>query len=115
MRALPNTAAANKIASSDPAADTNAAVTIVAIADERHVIDWIACSYNKIPTGIERITVTVAAVLKFSVYLPVLTDGAGPWFFPFPQPIVGGLNQEVIVQLTAASGTTLGSVTVGYR
>lgn len=118
MQRLEGIGAIPKLATHLPAADTAAIVTIAAVAENRHAIDWISWSYDKDNAAAETLTLAIAGVTVATWYIPIAaatTQTGPPRHIPFPQPIIAGVNQAVVVTLSASSGTSKGTVTVGYR
>lgn len=116
MRALPNTTAGTTLAKHHPAADTAAVVTIAAVAGQRHVIDWIHFGYDKVSDAVETLTVAIAGTTVWQISIPVDVDVSGPHFISFPHGLYGtGLNEAVVVTLSASGNTCTGKVNVGYR
>jgi len=124
MRGLPREGqfAALKLApvdaTSHPAADTVAVVTIAAVADQRHVIRKITCTYIGAAPTAAGITVAIGGSTVWLIDLPLL-DNQLPYDFDFPFGLYDkdNLNQAVVVTATdpgAATGCSA-SVNVQYE
>lgn len=101
-----------------PSADTVAVVTLTAIADERHVIRKITCSYRGgTPTG-AGLTVTIGGTTVWGVDLP-LVDNERPYDIDFPFGLYdssdAGVNSEVVVTATDPGTATSCSATLNVQ
>lgn len=87
-----------------PAADTAAVVTLAAVVGERHVIHAIRASYSATPTG-GGLTVTSGATTILTLAIvgtSLILDG----------PLIGGVNEAVVVTLLTGAGTVVGKLNV---
>lgn len=102
-----------------PAVNTIALVTLDAPTDgSRHAVDWISWSYDKDNVAVETLQLVIAGK-TIIWYIPIGAATAitvmAARHMPFPVPIVGAIDGEVTVALSAAGAAVKGSVTVGYR
>ena len=116
MRLKPNwDAGAVKLEGEYPAANLPAEISVSAVAEEVHVIDWIACSYDAAPATAKTLTITlgVAGVMELTL------KGAGPYFYRFGDGKHGGIytvkNTAATITLAAAGAGISGKLTVGMR
>lgn len=110
MHGSANLLAEQKHAKDHPVANTAAAVSLAAEAQQRHVIDQIAWSYAGTPTA-GNLKIAVAGVDVWSV--DIVADGPG--FIPFPNGFDCGVNKLVVVTLAAAGAACTGKLNVSYR
>jgi hypothetical protein len=93
MTIPPNARYTSVVDSDAPAADTAAAVTLAAVAGQRHVISKIDVSYiGTITTA--GLTITGLDGEDYAIDLPAT---AGFYQVPFNPPLVGDVNTAVVV------------------
>jgi len=91
----------------EPAANTDAVVTLTAAGENRHhVLSAVAFSYNGVPTG--ALTITDGGTTIFKVH--ILTKRA--YFFSFVPALRCMANSEVVVTLAAGGSGVTGCVNV---
>jgi hypothetical protein len=91
-----------------PAAATAAVVTYAAVAKRRHVISGVHFGYSETPASGAVLKIEVNSVILYQ--LPITAGGAGP--INFPEPIMGGENQEMKITLTSGGGTSVAYLNV---
>jgi hypothetical protein len=106
-----------KLARHAPAADAAAVVTIAAVANNRHVIRQIDCSYSggAVVPVVATLTVAIAGATVWEVLLPKVLD-VYSFYFPYGLYDADSLNQAIVVTLAdpGQAGTT-GTLNVFYE
>ncbi len=88
--------------------------TIAAVADERHVLDYVTFGYNGTPGAVKSFTMTIDGVTKFQVDLPAATQKAN--HITFKRGWYGAKNVAVVATLPASgTGGVVGFVNIGHR
>jgi len=75
-------------------------VTVAAVADQRHTLEYVGGGYNVAPDANSVLTVTFGGTAKFVV--PVTAAGALQIPLP-PNGLQGGLNEAMVVTLDDGS------------
>lgn len=94
-----------------PAVDTNAVVTLTAIADKGHVLQQVTYSYHgAAPTAGSLIVEDGLGTTVFDVDI----TNAGEASLEFNPPIKGSKNTALVITLAAGGATVTGKVNVGH-
>lgn len=90
-----------------PVANTAAVITLNAVAGLRHVIQSFQWGYSDTPAG-AYIQISINGTVEWKV--PITAGGPGGFSFP----IVGGVNQAVVLTLAAPGGVVVGYLNAQY-
>jgi hypothetical protein len=90
-----------------PAAATAAIVTLAAVARMRHIVHYVAWSYDTTPTG-GKLTITKGGTVVWEVAITASGPGG------LSLAIIGAVNSEVVVTLASGAGAVIGIVNVQY-
>lgn len=96
---------------------TNEAVTVTipAVADQQHVIDWVHSSFDSTVSSNIAVTIASAGTTIFKSYVRPTGTALTPQQFRMGQGLECGINKEVVVTLGASGGTLTGELNVGFR
>ena len=101
-----------------PAADTAAVATLSGAAGKVLVVDQIVWSYSIKNAAAETLTVespSGTTIFGIDIPIPAADTIPAPQNIPFHAGLDGALGEDVIVTLSASSGTNLGKVNVLYH
>ena len=103
MRTLPDTVAQQTASSNTAAAGSDCVITLTAVADEQHVLDWLAWSYDADPTSG---SLTVVDTTNSITHFTVAITAAGPGIFNFAER---GLRCAKNATIVITLGGTVGA------
>jgi hypothetical protein len=104
-----NLEAHQKHATATADANTNAVLTVAAIAGQIHILDTLWFSYSGTPTG-GRITIAIGGVTVLDQ--DITASGPGP--LPLNRMNGGRENQAVVITLYAGGVGVIGKLSVQY-
>ena len=103
----------------DAADNTPCQISLAASAKTTHVVDWVSVSFDKTPTAIATLTITINSVDVFKHYFSADAHSSGPFHFQFGDGKNGGLygdeNQAVSIDLTSGGAAVQGLLNAGTR